>query len=441
MVDDYAHHPTEIRATISAARTLSYRRIIAAFQPHRYTRTQALRDEFATAFTKADKLFLTDVYAASEPPIAGVNGETIRDAVLATGQREVIYEPDLDALAGKLADEARPGDLLLIMGAGNIYQVAESVAGKLRERGSLPARNVERDLRSLLSKQSVVRANEPMAKHTTMRVGGPAELWVEPWDETDLAKLLKFCHAEQVPIMLIGRGTNMLVRDGGIAGVVCQLSSEEFTRVAVDGERIIARGGARLKNIVNAAKQHELGGFEFLEGIPGSLGGALRMNAGAMGQQTFGLVDWVRYMSLTGEVYDADAKTIPVNYRSCPLFTSHVAVTAILRGQKVARAQIDARLREYSERRWATQPKEPSAGCVFKNPAATPAGKLIDEIGLKGTRIGGACVSAKHGNFIVNEGGATAQDVLQLIGLVRERVRQARGIELETEVMIVGEER
>jgi len=443
VVDDYAHHPTEIRATIAAARTLGYRRVVVAFQPHRYTRTQAFQKEFGTAFTAADKLFLTDIYAASEAPIPGITGLTVHQAVMDAGQKDAEFIAELPALADRLAAEAQLGDLVLIMGAGSITKVSDDVAKKLTARApgiQQGNKNLVADLKSLLSDKAVVKRDEPMAKHTTMKVGGPAELWVAPWDLEDLKKLLRFCHEQQLPVTLIGRGTNLVVRDGGIAGIVVQLGSEEFTRVSVDGERIIVGAGARLKNIVNEAKKHELGGFEFLEGIPGTLGGALRMNAGAMGRQTFDVIEWVRYMSMSGETYDADATTIPVSYRSCGLLASHIAVSAILHGTKTERKEIDARLREYSARRWATQPKEPSAGCVFKNPLAVPAGKLIDELGLKGTRVGGACVSAKHANFIVNTGGATAADVLQLMGLVQTRARQERGIELEPEVMIVGNE-
>ena len=446
VVDDYAHHPTEIAATLAAARTLGFQRIIAAFQPHRYSRTQALQKEFATAFQHADQLFLTDVYAASEAPIGGVSGQTIYNAVRSTGQAGVTYEPDLQRLTQQLFATARAGDLVLVMGAGDIYKVAQAVAEKLAKQGPnilIPTATppiIEADLRSALTGSAVVRRDEPMARHTSMRVGGPAEVWVEPATESDLVQLLVYCHERNVPVTMVGRGTNLLVRDGGIAGVVVQLAGPEFTKVEVDGVRLLARGGARLRSLVNLAKEHELGGLEFLEGIPGSLGGALRMNAGAMGKQTFDVVEWVRYVSLTGEIYDAAAHTVPVRYRSCPLFANHVVLAAILRGQKTVRAEIDARLREFEQKRWASQPAKPSAGCVFKNPGTIPAGKLIDELGLKGTAVGGARVSERHGNFIVNEGGATAGDVLALMEKICVRARQERGIELEPEVQILGRE-
>jgi UDP-N-acetylmuramate--alanine ligase len=454
VVDDYAHHPTEVRATIAAARTLLAKagdtaqgRLIVAFQPHRYTRTQALREEFGRAFGGADKLFLTEIYAASEQPIEGVTGQMLHREVEASRQVDAVFEADPEMLVARLFAEARPGDIVLAMGAGDIYKVAETLAKKLRMRGpnlSNPEKqpmNMQADLEVLLSNKTKIRQNEPMARHTSMRVGGPAEFWIEPAGEHDLARLLHYCHVREIPVTVIGRGTNLLVLDGGIEGVVISLTNDEFSKVEVDGEQILARAGARLKTIVAVAARHELGGLEFMEGIPGSLGGALRMNAGAMGRQTFDVVEWVRYIGYSGDIYDAGAKDLPTSYRSCPVFDNHIALSAILRGTKTERKSIDSRLRAFAQRRWSSQPAKPSAGCIFKNPEAIPAGKLIEELGLKGMSIGGARVSEMHGNFIVNEGKATANDVVQLIAAIRDRARQERGIDLEPEVMILGSEK
>jgi UDP-N-acetylmuramate--L-alanine ligase/UDP-N-acetylenolpyruvoylglucosamine reductase len=450
VVDDYAHHPTEIRATLAAARSLqregrpAFERVIVAFQPHRYTRTKLLRDDFATAFADADVLYLTDIYPASEPPLEGVTGQTLVEAVTATGQKPVTYVAALEGLADQLTAAARPGDLIIVMGAGDIYKVTESLTSKLPARMRHPVAssrsvvNMERDIRRLLSEGSRVARDEPMSQHTTIRVGGPAEYWVEPFDDNDLVKLLKFCHERELPVTVIGRGSNLLVRDGGIRGVVIHLVSPEFSKIKVDGERLLVSAGAPLRGLVNQARDHGIGGLEFLEGIPGSLGGALRMNAGAMGRQTFEVVEWVRYVSYSGQVYDTAARALPVAYRSCPTFANHVALSAIVRGQLMDRDQIVERLRTFERKRWESQPNRPSAGCIFKNPPAIAAGKLIDELGLKGANVGRAIVSEKHGNFIVNEGGATAADVLGLIALIQKRAKEARGIELEPEVMILG---
>jgi UDP-N-acetylmuramate--L-alanine ligase/UDP-N-acetylenolpyruvoylglucosamine reductase len=445
VADDYAHHPTEIRATVAAARALKPARLLVAFQPHRYSRVALLLDEFAAAFRGADKLWLTDIYAAGEKPIEGISGRTLFGAVVGSGQPAVAFEADLSKIAEALHREAQPGDLILTMGAGDIYKVAGALADKLRPgrpqvlvSGQSSAK-LAMDLKTIVADRGVLRRDEPMAQHTSFRIGGPAEFWIEPNDEKTLSRLLRYCHERQVPVTIVGRGTNLLVRDAGIAGAVIHLG-RAFSRIEVDGDRLVARAGAQLRSVVNKAREHELGGLEFLEGIPGSLGGALRMNAGAMGRQTFDVVEWVRYISFAGDVYDADPRSFPVSYRSCPLFSTHIALSAILRGEKTPRPTIDAKLRSYAARRWATQPNQPSAGCVFKNPAAVSAGKLIDEMGLKGRRLGGALVSPKHGNFIVNAGGATADDVLRLIQEIRNRIRAERGIELEQEVMVVGRE-
>jgi UDP-N-acetylenolpyruvoylglucosamine reductase len=203
---------------------------------------------------------------------------------------------------------------------------------------------------------------------------------------------------------------------------------------------MICGAGAKLKQVSTEAKRAQLTGLEFLEGIPGTVGGALRMNAGAMGGWTFDVVESVRYMDYCGHVYEEDAANLKVEYRSCPLFKENIALGAILKGHPATKDVVEKRMKSFSEKRWESQPAAPSAGCIFKNPSATPAGKLIDELGLKGTRVGDAVVSPEHGNFIINEGGASAKDVLDLIELVRERVRAERGIELETEVEIIGEQ-
>jgi UDP-N-acetylenolpyruvoylglucosamine reductase len=180
--------------------------------------------------------------------------------------------------------------------------------------------------------------------------------------------------------------------------------------------------------------------LEFLEGIPGSVGGALRMNAGAMGGAIFEAVESVRLMDFDGQVNERAVEELSPAYRSCPILKTHIALTAVLRGDPGRREVIEQRMNDYNRKRWQSQPAAPSAGCMFRNPASIPAGKLIDELGLKGARVGGAMVSAEHANFIVNDGTATARDVLALMEVVRHRARLERGIELETEVEIVGEE-
>ena len=290
-----------------------------------------------------------------------------------------------------------------------------------------------------VSSATVIRRDEPMAKHTTLRVGGPADVYVEPASEADLAAILKFCSERGVKFFILGRGSNLLVRDGGFRGVAICLAHPEFSKIEDDGERLRCGAGARLKNVAVEARRNALCGLEFLEGIPGSIGGALRMNAGAMGSATFEIVESVRLMDFAGNVRELSPSEMAVEYRSCATLKNYVALGAVLRGKPDSVESIAQRMSAFSQKRWSSQPAAPSAGCMFKNPPTIPAGKLIDELGLKGTRVGGARISQEHGNFLVNDGNATAADVLALIGILQAKAKAERGIELHTEVEIVGE--
>jgi len=299
-----------------------------------------------------------------------------------------------------------------------------------------------RDFGILLPPGTVFRRDEPLARRTTLRVGGPADVYVEPPNEAALTTVIELCALRSIPRLVLGRGSNLLIRDGGIRGVVIALSAPAFGECEILPEnRLRAGAGLPLKSLANAARNAGLSGLEFLEGIPGNLGGALRMNAGAMGSWTFDVVHTLRCMDPLGVVRELPGKEAGAQYRGCPLLRRHLALGAVLQGIPADRAFIDERMSLSNTKRWSSQPRQPSAGCSFKNPAPDlPAGKLIDELGLKGTRVGAAMVSDVHANFIVNLGGATATDILRLIDLVKTRVREVRGIELETEVEIVGED-
>lgn len=297
-----------------------------------------------------------------------------------------------------------------------------------------------KELSGRLSRESLIRCNEPLAKRTTLRVGGPADLFVEPGAESDLAAVLKFCAERSLPFFVLGRGSNLLVRDGGFRGVVISLGHPNFSRIEIDGVRMKCGAGARLKNVAVEARRNGIAGMEFLEGIPGSIGGALRMNAGAMASETFQVVESVTVMDYSGTARTVSPAEMGVTYRSCAALKKGIALGAVLKGWKDSPEAIAERMNAYSEKRWSSQPAAPSAGCMFKNPASIPAGRLIDELGLKGTCMGGAKVSLEHGNFLVNDGTATAKDVLQLIEFLKQKAKAERGIELHTEVEVIGED-
>ncbi len=431
VVDDYAHHPTEIKATLAAAKNSGWKRVLALFQPHRYSRTKAFLGEFAGAFQDASEVFITEIYAASEAAMAGVTGEAVAESIRASTHPKVHYEPTLGRLRAAVNLVLEPGDLVITLGAGDIHRVAQHLAQGLTWYA---------ELKTLLKADSILKRDEPLHKHTTMRVGGPAQLWFEPVDEDDLKLGLRFAHDRAIPVTFIGRGSNLLVRDGGILGLCVHLGRPYFSRIEVEGDLVTVGAGARLKQIVAEGRKHGLGGFEFMEGIPGNMGGALRMNAGAMQGSTMEVVESIRSVDLLGHIHEIKKADLEIHYRNVPHFQSHIAVSAVLKGTPSSKEEINEKLKAYSNKRWTSQPAAPSAGCTFKNPGTVPAGKLIDELGLKNLSVGPARVSEVHGNFIVNDGGATADDVLQLIALIQGRARESRQIDLHTEVIVLGEE-
>jgi UDP-N-acetylmuramate--alanine ligase len=430
LVDDYAHHPTEIRATLRTARATGHKRVLAMFQPHRYSRTKALRSEFGRAFDEADRVVVTDVYPASEPPIPGISGQTIVDEIVKHGHRGASYQPRFEGVRCDIGNALDVGDLVLSLGAGNIHEQLSILAADLV---------IAEKLKAIVGEEGDVRLYEPLSKHTTLRVGGPAQFWVEPRNEKGFSELIRFCRDENLPLFVIGRGSNLLVRDGGIRGVVVHPRGGDFDKIEVNGSEITAGAGVKLREVAYAARAANLGGLEWMEGIPGVVGGALRMNAGAMGAQTFESVTRIRYLDADGNSHVKNRNELEVFYRRFPLLENNFAISATFRAQPAKRAEIDSRLRESQDKRRTTQPIAKSAGCIFKNPQSIPAGRLVDELGLKNSRVGNARVSEVHGNFLVNDGGATAAEMLQLICEIQSVARVKRGIELETEVEIVGE--
>ena len=259
LVDDYAHHPTEIRATLKTARSVGRKRVLTMFQPHRYSRTLALRKEFGTAFDDADRVFITDVYPASEKPLPGISGQTLVDEIVAHGHGAVAYQPTRTLLHCEVGNMLDEGDLVLSLGAGNIHEELAILAADLV---------ISEKLQAAVGRQGLVRLYEPLAKHTTLRVGGPARFWVEPRTENAFAEVLRLCRRENLPVFVMGRGSNLLVRDGGIHGVVIHPAGGDFEKIEVTENKITAGAGVKLKELAYAGKAAGLGGLEWMEGIP-----------------------------------------------------------------------------------------------------------------------------------------------------------------------------
>ncbi len=287
---------------------------------------------------------------------------------------------------------------------------------------------------------SDVRLDEPMSEHTSFKVGGPADVLALPETKEQLLHAVQTLAAIGCPMFIMGRGTNLLVRSGGIRGAVIKLA-DNFSGVTVQGEYVTAQSGTALSALIRSAMGKGLGGAAFLAGIPGTLGGAVTMNAGAYGGEISEVVDEVYLVSRVGEITLRNEE-MRFGYRRSVLSDYPMIVTgARLNLQRVPAKETKQEVAELAERRREKQPLEyPSAGSTFKRPPGCYAGTMIDQAGLKGVSVGGAQVSEKHAGFIINTGNATPEDILNLIALVQQRVLAAHGVKLEPEVRIVGEE-
>lgn len=301
--------------------------------------------------------------------------------------------------------------------------------------------NLADTLRAATSIAQVLE-HEPMARHTTMRVGGPAEILFSPAGEGELLFAVREAKRAGAPFRIIGNGSNLLVLDGGLPGLTIRLG-EAFSKISVDGNQIRAQAGALLSRVAAAARDASLTGLEFASGIPGSTGGGMAMNAGAYGGQLSDVFEGCRALDPeTGIISALGPAEMALGYRESAALSRGLIVTeAAFRLTAGDRSAIQAKMDDLSARRREKQPLNlPSAGSTFKRPEGYFAGALIEQAGLKGLRVGGACVSEKHAGFVVNDRGATAKDVLDLIRLVQARVLEHSGVRLETEVRILGEE-
>lgn len=280
---------------------------------------------------------------------------------------------------------------------------------------------------------------EPMKKHTTFRVGGPADVLVQP-DETALAAILALCRQYHVSYSFIGNGSNLLVGDKGIRGVVIEMT-DPMGNIEVDGTKITAQAGAMLSKIANTAASNGLGGMEFAAGIPGSVGGAVVMNAGAYGGEMKDIIEKVYVLDENGAQLELDRDALDLGYRhSCIPEKKYIVTKVVLELVPRNEAEIRSEMKELNEKRAEKQPLQyPSAGSTFKRPEGYFAGKLIMDAGLRGCQVGGAQVSEKHCGFVINKGDATAADICQLMRDVSDKVQAQFGVVLEPEVKMIGE--
>ena len=292
---------------------------------------------------------------------------------------------------------------------------------------------------SRLLGEDAVKTDEPMSAHTSFRIGGPADYLLRPSSGRELQELVLLCRERNLPYFIMGNGSNLLVSDAGFRGAVIRLG-KNLSGIKIDGERIHAQCGALLSTIAAAAMNDSLAGFEFAGGIPGSLGGACVMNAGAYGGEMKQVLERVTVLDESGQICELAAGELELGYRSS-VFQKRplIALDAWIRLRRGERSEIEELSQDLRTRRQEKQPLDlPSAGSTFKRPEGYFAGKLIMEAGLRGAGVGKAMVSEKHCGFIVNAGGATAEDVISLIHLVREKVFMQFGVQLEPEIRMLG---
>ncbi len=415
VISDYAHHPTEIAMLVAMARLAPARRLVAVFQPHRYTRTRALGADFPAAFRGVDELLLLPVYAASEEPLEGGRSEDLyarfrlQNAADATIPVPKLV-PSASAAADYLATILGPGDRVLVVGAGDVVSLV-----------------------SLLERTAAASVT-PRAIHTSYGTPAFADRLVEVGDDGALRAALASAYAKGLPVHVVGQGTNLLVSDVGLRGVALRLSQEAFASFERIGETTVRVGcalaGTRLLALLRDAG---LSGLESMAGIPGCVGGWLAMNAGTRFGE-FG----DRVVAADAFKSDGTAFTLTdfgFGYRTCRALEGLVATRVTLQLVSDEPAAIARRMDEFRARRFDFGGLR-TAGSVFRNLPGLSAGKLLDEAGCKGLRVGGAVVCDRHANIIAVEPGATASDILALATKMRDRVAAARGILLQREIQV-----
>ncbi|MBT3193462.1 MAG: UDP-N-acetylmuramate--L-alanine ligase [Verrucomicrobia bacterium] len=455
VVSDYAHHPSEIAALVQTAKQQHKGRLLAVFQPHRFTRTRALGPGFPPAFAGVDKLVLTPVYAASESPIAGGRTSDLYaefrsdESVPADGSGTpgVVLATSLEQAWGYLRRELRDGDMLLTIGAGDVEKIG-AWAGQMETGDRQDASSGERNLSGIvsaaprppvsvllrqLSEASVVREDEPLARKTTYGVGGTADVWAEVGCAEDLAEILRWCDSQRLPFHILGAGSNVLVSDLGVRGVVARLTGDVFRSIRHEAGEVVVGAAVPLAKLLAWATHEALSGLEFLEGVPGGVGGIVRMNGGAYGHEICERLSWIRGLKRDGSECTVQASALEWGYRGCKSLESVVVTEVGLQLERGVKGEIaEARAQIAGRRKWMRGLR--CSGSVFRNSGDQYAGRLVEELGLKGSRVGGAEVLPRHGNFIVADGNCTASDVLAQIQRVQAAVKDATGVELVREV-------
>ncbi len=452
VVDDYAHHPTEVAATVEAARTWAGEgRVIAVFQPHLFSRTRDFAAAFAEALAAADEAILVPIYPARETQEQFP--ETTSASIEAQWPWHAVAQARLvagfDEAAQLAAGLAGPSDVIIVMGAGDVRAVGEQlvadVSGDAAGRsgkatsGSSPARAVAGPAGA--DAPEGVIADHPLSRMTTVRAGGAAQWFARVDDPERLVALLGWARDRQLPVHAIGSGSNLLVSDQGVPGLVIRLDGE-LGATRFDGHDLIAGGGSRFPQAAAAAARLGLAGIEFGVSIPGTVGGSVRMNANAYGGALANTLQWVEVATADG-VQRRDPADLGFAYRHSALTDGEIVVRAAFSLTPSDPTTVKAALAELRDRRKATQPSGiKTFGSTFKNPPPWPdgpsAGQLLDSAGCRGLEHGRVRLSPVHANFVENTGDATTDEIVALMQIARERVHAEHGIWLEPEVRTLG---
>ncbi len=429
VIDDYAHLPGEIAATVAAARALGYERVVAVFQPHRVTRTTALAAQYAPAFDGLAGVVVTDIYRAGEANPAGVTGEVVAAPLRERGLTPVLYEPTLADAARGLAELGSGADLLLVLGAGDVTGVLD-----LLGLDSTSAAH-------FLGEDPRVAYDAALGARTTYRVGGTVSALVTLSSLADLDELSAALVAARRPLWVVGNGSNLLVADGPHDVVALHLSGDFDTLAVLDGEgdvvEVVAGAAMDLPVAARRLAGEGITGFEWAVGVPGTFGGAVAMNAGGHGSDMRASVTRVEVWS-EGRRRWREAAEMDFSYRHSALRQGELVTRVELRLGRGDPDRSRAAIGEIVRWRREHQPGGANAGSVFRNPEGDSAGRLIEAAGLKGARVGSARVSEKHANFIIVDPGGTAGDVAALMELVRRSVADRFGVLLESEHRLLG---
>ena len=483
LIDDYAHHPTEIKATLAAASKAAKNKVIAVVEPHRYSRLAEHFEEFATAFGDAAKVLITPIYAAGETKRRGVSVAKLVAAIQKHSGNAIAVKNKagdlIDSLTHSLRGDLKQGNYIVFMGAGSISKIAHQTAETL----ALPAA-----LHRLTTK------NAPLGARTWLKCGGNAEVLFTPTKLAELVKSIKAIAKTHTRLTVFGGGANTLVRDGGVEGITLKLTGSRFSHIETKGNTITAGAASQLRRVSLAATKAGLSGFEFMEGIPGTVGGGLAMNAGAFGSEVAHRLVALTAVDRNGNVITHKPKRSDFGYRTNHLPKGWIFVSASWQGVPAAKTEIRQTVAQMSRHRAKSQPLRATAGSVFTNPTANsnpkahpsathltphstegatksattkslagnkPAGntgklsagnagklpigktrkkawQLIQQAGCGEMRVGGAQISPLHANFIVTSKNATASHCEELITKTAQAVKQKCGVQLGLEIRIIG---